>query len=71
MLANGYRLDEFLALHWGLAPYAVHRPRLQAAGFACPHFRLLTTDSVPLLSHQGPWALPTSLAASVAISHVV
>lgn len=71
MLANGYRLDGFLALHWGLAPYAVHRPRLQAAGSARLHLRLLTTETVPLLSHQGPWALPTSLTASVAISHVV
>lgn len=71
VLANGYRLGGFLALHWGLAPCAVHRPRLQAEGFAWPHFKLLTTETVPLLSHQGPWALPTSLAAAVAISHVV
>lgn len=32
VLANGYRLDGFLALRWGLAPYSVHRPRPQAAG---------------------------------------
>lgn len=73
VLANGYRLDGFLALRWGLAPYAVHRLTLQSAEFAGPHFRLLTnpTAAVPPLKHQGPWALPTPLAVPVAISHVV
>lgn len=51
--ANGYRLDGFLALHWGLAPCAAHRPRSQSAEFARPHIGRLASpaEAVPLPSH--------------------
>lgn len=66
VLANGYRLDGFLALHWGQAPYAMHRPRLQSAAFACPHFGLLTspTEASAITPGTGGLALPTGSLSS-------